>query len=194
MEKKRRFKENNGGYSLVELIIVIAIIVVLSAIGFVTITLIHSAKAKEAAITFEAELKECQAKAKSQTVVSKTGAAFHSDDSYALQLRVVGNKYYVRTIRYCPDPTGGGYMNNADLETRGKGNGADLSPYIYVLYQSDETGVAERKISSTEPAHIRFDKKGMCVRGSGTYKFCKASNNSVIATVTVNKNGSIQIK
>ena len=51
--KKRRIMKENEGYSLIEMIIVIAIIAVMSAAAMVTISIIHNAKAKEAASTLE---------------------------------------------------------------------------------------------------------------------------------------------
>ena len=51
--KKRRILKRNEGYTLVEMIIVIAIIAILSAAAMVTISIIHNAKAKEAASTLD---------------------------------------------------------------------------------------------------------------------------------------------
>ena len=41
--------DNNSGYTLVELIIVLAIIVILTTAAFVTMSIMHTAKVKEAA-------------------------------------------------------------------------------------------------------------------------------------------------
>ena len=51
--EKRRFMKENKGYSLIELIIVLAIIVVMTGVSMVTITIIHNARAREASTKFE---------------------------------------------------------------------------------------------------------------------------------------------
>ena len=67
--KKRRIMKENEGYSLIEMIIVIAIIAVMSAAAMVTISIIHNAKAKEAASTLEDALFEVQNNAKGKICV-----------------------------------------------------------------------------------------------------------------------------
>ena len=51
--EKRRFMKDNTGYTLIEMIIVIAIIAIMTGAAMVTITILHNAKAKEASITLE---------------------------------------------------------------------------------------------------------------------------------------------
>ena len=59
--EKRRFMKDNKGYTLIEMIIVIAIIAIMTGAAMVTITILHNAKAKEASITLETALSEkCQ--------------------------------------------------------------------------------------------------------------------------------------
>ena len=62
--EKRRFMKENKGYSLIELIIVLAIIVVMTGVSMVTITIIHNARAREASTKFENALSELQQNAK----------------------------------------------------------------------------------------------------------------------------------
>ena len=61
---RKRLKDDNAGYSLVEMIIVLAIVAVVSAMAIVSITMIHSAKAKEAAVTFDSEVSTLITKSK----------------------------------------------------------------------------------------------------------------------------------
>ena len=56
--EKRRFMKDNKGYTLIEMIIVIAIIAIMTGAAMVTITILHNAKAKEASITLETALSE----------------------------------------------------------------------------------------------------------------------------------------
>ena len=48
--------KNDHGYTLVEMIIVIAIIAVVAGMSLISITLIHSARAKEASVTVDSEI------------------------------------------------------------------------------------------------------------------------------------------
>ena len=51
-------KEKNKGYSLIELVIVIAIIALLTGLSFVTVSLLGSARAKEAAVDFDSQISD----------------------------------------------------------------------------------------------------------------------------------------
>lgn len=53
---KRRLGKNNSGMTLVEMIIVLAIIVIASTMSMVTVTIIHSARCKDAALTVDQEI------------------------------------------------------------------------------------------------------------------------------------------
>lgn len=66
--EKRRFMKDNKGYTLIEMIIVIAIIAIMTGAAMVTITILHNAKAKEASITLETALSETQKNAKGKNV------------------------------------------------------------------------------------------------------------------------------
>lgn len=65
MGKTRGIRQQ--GYTLVEMIIVIAIIAVVSAMSFVTVGIIHTANAKEAALVLDAEIGELKSKCRSVT-------------------------------------------------------------------------------------------------------------------------------
>ena len=67
--EKRRFMKDNKGYTLIEMIIVIAIIAIMTGAAMVTITILHNAKAKEASITLETALSETQKNAKGKMCV-----------------------------------------------------------------------------------------------------------------------------
>ena len=69
MMHQRSLKHNNKGYSLVELIISMAIIVLLTGAAMLTMSMINSAKAREASVTFTSEISETSAKSKNQMVV-----------------------------------------------------------------------------------------------------------------------------
>lgn len=191
---KRRFMENNKGYSLIELIIVIAITALLTAAAYVTLSVMHSAKAKEASTTFESELNELSNKARGQMcVVSDVEKPTYK---FCLKLYTINGKPYIKQ----------GYYKGAELafdsessytfidsENVGSGKGISLSSYVDVSYTpfgGTETLIGEGS-EELECVYIVFDKNGNCLNGSGEFSF-RRKNGNMIATVTLNKNGSHQ--
>lgn len=194
--EKRRFKKlklDNKGYSLVELIIVIAIIAVFTGAAMITLTVMHSAKAKEASITFESEVSELLNKSKGNSVdANLDGKIDAADDGFGLGLRVhkVGQKCYVQKVlvknkAYQPNTSFEEANNNND------GKGISLSSSVYVEY-TDLTG-SKIVIDGSDEVVISFNRSGACVTGYGTYDFIKTDGTKVAKT-TINKNGSVQSK
>lgn len=190
MEKKRRFG-NNEGYSLVELIIVMAIIIVLSGVAFATITIMHSAKAKEAATTFESELSELANKSKGQMCV--VAGKQEPDYKYCIMIyKHSDGKYYIKKGYYIgggADMTLSSSYMFVDAENAGSGKGICLSAYVYVKYKS-LTDASENTVDG-DGVYIVYNRQGTCISGAGDYGFYK-KNGSFITNVTLNKNGSHQ--
>lgn len=201
---ERRFRKNNKGMSLVELIIVIAIIAVITTVSMVTLSVMHGAKAKDAAMAFESRVSELQAKQRGQIVVCKTSESDptevkEKDFRYSLKLYGTDNKAYVMdSIAIVPKPASAADYNDKLIEDKnGDGLGTCLSQYVMVRYtdlDGKSTILADGKDVSKEIFYITFDKSGACVEGAGSYDFIKKSSKSTIATVTINKNGSIQMR
>ena len=190
---KRRFMKRNEGYSLVEMIIVIAIIAVMTAAAMVTLTIMHNAKAKEAASTLEDALSQTQGYAKGKMVV--IGGTNQPDYRFALAIHKQGDRYYVKKGYYKGN---GSDMNQyssyefPDSENACKGKGESFSAYVTVKYVDDtgtEYDVGELSQSGA-PVYIIYDRQGMCIKGNGKFRFYKKSGDSLISTVTLNKNGS----
>ncbi len=180
----RKAMAQNKGFSLVEMIICMAIIVIMSGIAMVTVTLINSARAKEAAVTFESALSDTIAKAKSQVcVVSGT-----AQPKYLHCLKVYrysdGN-YYIQTGYYNPDGTSDDtrYIFPAE-ENVNHGKGVSMSSRVTLKYNDAE-------IAEDSPVYIVYNSAGRCISGYGTYKFYKRNGNN-IAAVTIQENGSHQ--
>lgn len=205
---KRRLNENKG-YSLAEMIIVIAIIAILTSIAVVTIGVMHSAKAKEASMTFESRLQDILIKSKGQMAVKKDGSKFIDSTTgeeitnykYALRLYEKDDSIYLQNvICYGTDSqftAANGYkfdsaMYSADECENTPADGTGLSTYVYVKYISPAGGTAVDV--DADGNYIVFNKDGYCVTGYGTYEFYKKSSKSMIAEVTINKNGSIIVK
>ncbi|MCM1170800.1 MAG: type II secretion system GspH family protein [Clostridium sp.] len=186
MKKKM---DDNSGYTLVELIIVMAIIVILTTAAMVTMSVMRTAKVKEAAATFDAEVTDLIARTRNQNVYQDANNNGVMDageelDGYKYELAIFpnGDKYYVSNYYLLPVGT------HSEVSAAKRKN---LSAYVTVQY-SDFDGIYNNA-TITNTHTIRFDKSGACVDGAGVYKFLK-KNGSVIATVTINKNGSHQIK
>lgn len=217
--KNKRFMKNNEGYTLVELIIVLAIIVVLSAAAMITLRAINTAKAKEASTTFKIQLDALAARSKSELAWNDANGNGKYDPNeeyinadpaknqymFALYLYKDSSKLYVRPA--AAQMSNGGIAQTYDNElslgvVSDSSRGASLSAYVSIEYTlvaspgsikhidpstSSETG------TQASGQWIVFDRNGNCVIGAGEYKFL-SRRGGVISTVTINKNGSIQIK
>lgn len=196
MMKRRMKKLNNKGYSLIELIIVIAIIAIFTVAAMVTLSIMHSAKAKEAAITFESELSELLNKSKSNSIDVNLDGVIDVDDkgySYGLRIHCVDGKCYVQDVVV----QDGLYVSHSDYEdanNNNDGKGISLSSYVYVRY-TDYAG-NEILINNGSPyyALVSYKRNGTCSVGAGTYEFIRTDGDATVATLTINKNGSFQCK
>ena len=195
--EKRRFMRENKGYTLIEMIIVIAIVAVLTGAAMVTISIIHSAKAKEASSTLEDALGEAQMNAKGKMCVAvdpadpSAGKKQQPDYRFALCVYKSGSKYYVKKGYYFgngADITAEGSYDFPADQNVGSGKGTSFSAYVKVTYV-DDAGT-EREIADSTPVYIIYDRQGMCTAGYGKFKFYKSNKNVLISTVSLNKNGS----
>jgi type II secretory pathway pseudopilin PulG len=172
----RKQKNRNAGYSLIEMIIVMAIIMIVSVMALLSVTLIASAKVKEAAVTFDSEVATLITKAKNMEC--------DADPTYSYCLKLYKDsdgKYYVKTGYYNPN----GATDADRYIFDGTGKGVSLSSYADISYTP--TGGVEN--TSFTECYIRFDRKGLCAEGDGTYKFYKR-NGSLVAQCNIRKNGS----
>lgn len=193
MKKIKRL--NDKGYTLVEMIIVIAIIVVLSGAAFITLSVLHTAKVRDAASTFYAEVNALHAKSVSQKAYidandnGKLDPGELSDTCrFSLNLYKKGEKTYAqRVVR------DSGIISTANLGNNNGGLGFNLSSYCRIKYTSADGSVVKDDMSDTIQHYITFDSTGACIEGVGTYDFYKR-NGGKLVTVTINSNGSYQIK
>lgn len=194
--ERRMKKLNNKGYSLIEMVIVIAIVAVLTGAAAVTLKVMHSAKAKEAAITFESEISELLSMSKNKICDPNCdGVIEESEKEYSVGLRLyrIGKKCYVQEVLV----KNGAYVSNSTYENANNpnnGKGISLSVYVDVKY-TDLSGTSFM-IGETDDKQvvIHFKRNGSCDLGYGTFDFIRNSSNSKVATMTINKNGSHQSK
>ncbi len=185
-------KHNDKGYTLVELIITIAIIVVLTGAAMVTIFMMHSAKAREASVTFTSELSETATKSRSQMIVMEnpdTGE-MENKPTYKHCLMIYkhdNGNYYIKKGYYNPDGATADEKYIFDgVDERNGGKGISISSRITIKYTAPGTDAIE-----VEKCYIVYDRNGKCIEGSGRYGFYKRNGN-LVADVNLNKNGSYQ--
>ena len=124
--KKRR---NDGGYSLVEMIIVLAIVAVVASMALISITLIHSAKVKEAAVTVDEEI---------ATLITKSKNMKCDRDGWQYALRIYADseeKYYIQKGYFNPTTYEYDFTNT---DTAGEGKGRSLSSYSLIKFTGEK--------------------------------------------------------
>ena len=186
MSKRR----NDKGYSLVEMIIVIAIIAVVAAMAIVSVSMIRSAKAKDAAATVDSELATLITK-------SKNVDCDRANSEYAARIYKDNGVFYYQRGYYYYDKIAkkGNYVWNDTKESK-----VSLTSYVDIRYAEDKSvpndDPSEKKVEDMNDGKgifIRFAKNGMCVDGSGDLRFCKRNGN-VVANVYIRANGSHQLR
>ncbi|MBR0146331.1 MAG: prepilin-type N-terminal cleavage/methylation domain-containing protein [Eubacterium sp.] len=205
------------GYTLVEMIVVIAIIAVVAGLSLISVTLIHSAKAKNASTTVDSEIATLITR-------SKNMQSDRAGWQYAARIYVDdGGVYYYQKGYY--DPVTKSYdFENTDTE--GEGKGTSLSSYVVVKYTSDHyyfvsydsaskkwvedpvgEGYTGTSIDNLELKNlnsngatgnggglfIRFAKDGTCEAGTGDIRFYKRNGN-IVAHEYIRANGSHQCR
>jgi prepilin-type N-terminal cleavage/methylation domain-containing protein len=203
----------NKGYSLIELIIVIAIIAVTASMSFVSITMLNTARAKDAALNFDAEVAELISKNKNmipdmpntdpsssatKSETAKYGLMLYTDDDGTIKFSQIDcDKYFAGSGFYKFKVGSSGGPDFTDT--------VSVSKRVDVTFQGTYTsflnGSVETRTSdftpgakaSTGAVCIMFDSKGNCLSGYGTYKFYK-SNGNVVSTVTIRQNGSHEVR
>ncbi len=192
---KKSVLKNNKGYSLIELVIVIAIIAILAAMALVSVTIIHSARAKDSALKLDSEVAEVLTKSKNMTP--------GSDLEYSLVVYRDSNDK-VNICQATFDKNSGTYTLDTESnivlpsQVNVSFNGVNYKDGTTSLEDANKSSKyngSDDKISadSDEYVHIRFDKKGSCLSGYGLFKFYK-KNGNVVSKVTIRQNGSHEVK
>jgi len=191
----KKVSTSNKGFSLIELIIVIAIISIMAGAAMVTVAVMHSAKAKEAGSTFDIEVAQLQANARGKMVVVE--GVDKEDYRFAICVYRDGGKYYMKNGYYkgTGSKTDDANYDWDHSDNVSGGKGTSLSSYVIVKYIDPATNV-EREIGNgaeypDQPVYIIFNRQGECVHGNGTYTFYRKSGDQ-ICDVKLNRIGSRQ--
>jgi prepilin-type N-terminal cleavage/methylation domain-containing protein len=192
--KKSRAKKDKG-YSLVEMIIVLAIIAIVSGLSILSITMIHSAKVKNASITFNSEVSTLITKSKNMKPVYTGAGSEQVFDGFAMKVYKKADTNYYCCIGYYKIKDDGTHDYFIFEE-----NEVSLSKYSEIkftgrYYKSNGTytNVDKMVIGSTDDTdtvYILFDKRGNCQEGYGEYAFCKKRGGNQVARVVIRQNGS----
>ena len=198
--KKSVFKDYSG-YSLIEMIIVIAIIAVTATMSLVSLTIINSARAKDAAIKFDSEVAELIQKNKNMTPGSS------GDGKYGLMLYFDPTDDKLKMSHLSCE------LDSGDYVFRDDGSGypifdetSEISKRVDVEFDGtytsflpgsavefDRTSFRPSNPNGTGAICIMFDKQGHCISGYGKYSFKKVNGNTV-STVTIKQNGSHEVR
>ena len=211
--------KKNKGYSLVEMIIVLAIVIILAGLSLVSLTLVNTARAKDASNKFASEVTQTRKKA-IEMRPAKANDPYYNDSKadtykYGIVLYLEDGKF--QTEQVVVEKVGGKYLYR-DYSTGGV-------THSYPAYDASGTPIRENvkysskvdvkftgkyksfkdgsdwdtdklkpgAMDSTDSICILFDKHGNCVSGCGEYRFYKRNSNQV-ARVIVRQNGSIEIR
>ena len=198
----REHSRNDKGYSLVELIIVIAIIVALAASALLSVTMIHSARAKDSAVKLGSEVNSLKTRCMNMTPDDPMY------DYYALAVYTEDNKAHIQLVMHRKSAPGSGFAFQFDpvpdeepinlsgsvkvtfagrlIRNYANDSTPELLSSEYTPGPLDGTG-------AVTPVIIAFDKKGYCYSGSGEFYFYKINGNRV-SRVEIRPNGSINVR
>ncbi len=192
--KKSRAKQDKG-YSLVEMIIVLAIIAIVSGMSVLSITMIHSAKVKNASITFNSEVSTLITKSKNMKPVYTVAGSEQVFDGFAMKVYKKSDTNYYCCIGYYKTS-----LTGARDYFMFEENEVSLSKYSEIkftgkYYKADGSveNVNKMVIGSSDNVdsmYIIFDKRGICLEGYGEYAFCKKRGGNQVARVVIRQNGS----
>jgi len=191
-------KSDNKGYSLIELIIVIAIIGIVSTMSLLSINVLFSAKVKADSQTFNSEiglLKEDRFTVPTDSITNTTKEGCYK--SIRIYQNATDGRLYVQKIYY--DPTTGAHYLEAS-ENRNNGSGLKLTSYTSVTYVEQRTG-ATYDVKGSDDVRIVFNKDGTVHLESSTGKYLgagkfifKKRNGDAVANVYLRANGSHNVR
>lgn len=169
----------NKGYTLIEMIIVIAIMAILAGVAAVAFNLISKAKVQDAVTSFNSQLsyswlqtKATASKQKSMYAVIKGPAKDVGDSDFDRG----GDCDYQFTL-YDTDSAGAAVEESSTIFSA-------WAKYVTITYTPNPAGQAQTGYGTSKTGfYIQFDKSnGSVIKGAGTYEF-KDAKGDVAATI-----------
>ncbi|MBQ9983732.1 MAG: prepilin-type N-terminal cleavage/methylation domain-containing protein [Lachnospiraceae bacterium] len=180
--------KKNKGYTLIEMLIVIAIMAILTGVAFVTLKVMHQAKYNSSISTFQTQLSNLwiQTKAISQSKVQLNPTDATDGAKYPLCMVVTLNEDSSDDIRDGSFEVKTAY--NKDTDVTDKESHATLTHLVDIKYTPTNSKQVHSKTSIdgsgfiTGDVIIQFNKADGSVKyGAGTYDFYY--DNRVVGTV-----------
>lgn len=159
--------KKNKGYTLIEMIIVIAIMAILAGLSAVSLSLMSKGKEQEAVTTFNSQLNSIMLKTKAIGTAQK--------NMYAVFKESTDNNYLLEV--YDKDASGTVKLKDSVLLKR-------WSKYITITYTSEGTDQIQSGYGDSSTGfYIMFDKStGAVLKGAGSYTF-KNKKGDTVATI-----------
>lgn len=181
--------KRNDGYTLVEMIIVIAIIVVLSGMAYLSLSVLSSARARDKAIEFDTDVATIAAKARSMDAQFKPAGSSDVYDQFCIAIYkdTSGKSLYSAPAYYNAD---------SDEYVVDCGNERKFSRRVGLVYSGvfDDsktvTGLNDKGNFGDIVSMIRYNRRGECVEGYGEYTFTTDRNSTGVASTLIRQNGS----
>lgn len=180
--------KKNDGYTLVEMIIVIAIIVILSGMAYLSLSVLSSAKARDKAIDFDTEIATLAAKSRSMDANYIDGAKTYNQFCLVIYKSPSGKDIYEAPGYY--DTVEDEYVVDcAEKKKFSRRVGLeynqtfDDTKTVTELHDDDST-------FGTVVSLIRYNRRGECVEGYGSYTFTTDRNSTGVARTKIRQNGS----
>ncbi len=202
----------NKGYSLVEMIIVLAIVGILATMSLISLTLINNARAKDASNKLGSELNQIRKKSIEMTPTKEEinlyGGTYSASKEYRYGMIIYEDtgKYVLSEVICEYDTTNKcyKYLNLGSALTTDNTT-VKLSSKVGLTFKGKYTkfkdGTSVTCSDKTQPGVktsddvvcVMFDKHGNCLSGYGDY-FLSKKNANEVARVIVKQNGSIVVR
>ena len=195
-------KENsiktNKGYSFVEAVIVIGIIIILGAMAIATVSIIHKARTKDAAVSFGEEISTLKLKCMNMTPSS-------GYDTYALSLyKDSAGKYNCCLVEYNKTTDTVHYIDEENIKFTSSANiSIDVGATGSVFKEGASNGYLSGSVSvgdkDNDEILIWFNKNGSCASGysddsSLGFYFYRGNDDNPTARIYISQNGGVVIK
>lgn len=159
--------KNNSGYTLVETILVIAIIVIMASAAMLTVTSIRSSQATASMQRFDDEIANLEMRTKTLEV------------GKAMKIVQDGANYEI----YYGTCTGG----DASTFTADNPSKADAVLERVTIYYADDYNSEGVTTPLTSEVVLVRKSDGEVLSGYGQYRFCKYNTSSTVGWVTLNR-------